>query len=157
MCSCGQDLVKLKRANKINYWIAYRLPGGKQRFEKITGENGNSLEYAKDVLSKRKVQKQENRIFDIKPESKMTFKELADWYLGLEKVKALAYYPTLSICLNNFDSVFGSMPVSQIKPMDLENYQAKRKAEGRADHTIDQQIGAAKATINKAFDNDIPD
>jgi integrase len=151
VCPCGEDLVKLKRANRANYWISYRLPGGKQRRELI----GESIEEARDADGKRRVQKREHRIFDIKAETKMTFQELTDWYLGLEKVKALAYYPTLSICLNNFNSVFGSMPVSQIKPMDLENYQAKRKAEGRADHTIDQQIGAAKAMINKAFDNDI--
>ena len=59
VCSCGQDLVKLKKSNKINYWIVYRLPGGKQRFEKMTGENANSLEYARDVESKRRVQKRE--------------------------------------------------------------------------------------------------
>lgn len=151
VCSCGVDLVKAKRSNRVNYWITYRLPGGKQRRELI----GESIEEAKDADGKRRVQKREHRIFDIKPETKMNFKELADWYLGLEKVKSLAYYPTLSICLNNFNSVFGSMPVSQIKPVSLENYQTKRKAEGKADHTIDQQIGAAKAMINKAFDNDI--
>ena len=44
--------------------------------------------------------------------------------------------------------------VGEIKPVDLEGYQVKRKAEGRADHTIDEQIKSAKAVINKAFDND---
>ncbi len=149
--SCGNDLVKAKRGNSVNYWITYRFPGGKQRRELI----GESIEEARDADGKRRVQKREHRIFDIKPETKMSFKELSDWYLGLEKVKALASYPTLLINLKNFNSIFGSMPVSQIKPVDLENYQAKRKAEGRADHTIDEQIGAAKAMINKAFDNDI--
>ena len=47
------------------------------------------------------------------------------------------------------------MIVSQIKPADLENYQAKRKREGLADATIDQEIGTAKTMIFKAFDNDI--
>ena len=155
VCSCGQDLVKLKRSNKVNYWITYRLPGGKQKFEKITGENANSLEYARDADSKRKVQKRENRIFDIKPESKMTFNELTKWYMDLEKVKNLAYYPTLKICLDRFNEEFGSMIVSQIKPADLENYQARRKGQGRADQTVDQEIGSAKAMINKAFENDL--
>jgi len=62
-----------------------RLPGGKQRFEKMTGENATSLEFAKAADAKRKVQKRENRIFDIKPEAKMTFQELTEWFLGLEK------------------------------------------------------------------------
>jgi predicted nucleic-acid-binding Zn-ribbon protein len=30
LCSCGEDLVKSKRSNKVKYWIAYRLPGGKE-------------------------------------------------------------------------------------------------------------------------------
>jgi len=45
--------------------------------------------------------------------------------------------------------------VSQIKPAALENLQAKRKVEGKADATIDQEIGAARTVINKAFDNDL--
>lgn len=155
LCSCGQDLMKLKKSNKLNYWIAYRLPGGKQRFEKMTGENANSLEYAKDAEAKRKVQKRENRIFDIKPETKMTFNELTKWYMELEKIKALAYYPTLKICLDRCNEEFGSMIVGQLKPADLENYQARRKREGKSDQTVDQEIGAAKAMINKAFDNDL--
>jgi hypothetical protein len=72
VCSCGQDLVKLKRSGKVNFWIAYRLPGSKQEFEKMKGKNADSLEYARDAESKRKVQKRENRIFDIKPESKQS-------------------------------------------------------------------------------------
>ena len=70
---CGADLEKAKRSGKVRYWIAYRLPGGKQRSEKITGENACSIEYAKAADAKRKVQKSENRILDIKPETKMTF------------------------------------------------------------------------------------
>ncbi|MCJ7545962.1 MAG: site-specific integrase [Deltaproteobacteria bacterium] len=85
----------------------------------------------------------------------MTFQQLTDWYLGLEKVKALASYPTLTINLKRFNSDFGNIVVCQIKPADLENYQAKRKAEGMAEATIDHEIGAAQTMINKAFDNDL--
>jgi integrase len=42
-----------------------------------------------------------------------------------------------------------------LKPVDLENYQAKRKAQGQADSYVDQQIAMAKAMVNKAFDNDL--
>jgi integrase len=45
--------------------------------------------------------------------------------------------------------------ISQIKPVDLENYQAKQKAVGYSDSYIDQQIGAARTMIYKAFDNDL--
>ena len=47
------------------------------------------------------------------------------------------------------------MIVVHIKPADLENYQAKRKREGYSDSYVDQEIGAARTMINKAFDNDM--
>ena len=151
LCDCGADLVNLKRSKKVKYWINYRLPGGRQRREAV----GYSIEEARDADGKRRSQKRENRIFDIKPEAKMTFHELAEWYLGLEKVKALASYWRIKIALERFNSEFGEVVVSQTKPADLENYQAMRKREGRADNTIDSEIGAAKTMVFKAFDNDL--
>ena len=151
-CDCGADLEKLKRAKeKVRYWIAYRLPGGRQKREAV----GYSIEEARDADGKRRVQKRENRIFDVKPEAKMTFSELAKWFLKLEKVKARAYYPTLTINLGSFLEEFGNMIVCDIKPAALENYQAKRSAAGYSDSYIDQEIGAARTMINKAFDNDL--
>ncbi len=159
LCACGADLDKLKRSKKVRYWINYRLPGGKQRRELVTMQ-GNpdaccSIEIARDADGKRRVQKRENRIFDIKPETKMTFNELTEWYLGLEKVKSLASYSILQGYLKKFNSEFGNKIVGQIKPADLENLQAKRKKEGCADATVDQEIGKVRAMIFKAFDNDI--
>jgi|LGOV01.1.fsa_nt_gb integrase len=150
---CEADLVKLKRSRKVRYWISYRVPGGKgkQRMESV----GFSIEEARDAMGKKRGQKRENRIFDIKPDAKMTFRELADWYLDLERIKALAYYGILRIKLKNFNSEFGDMIVNQIKPVDLENFQAKRKADGLRDATIDQDVKAAQTMINKAFDNDL--
>ena len=150
MCSeCGQGLDALKRTGKAKYWIAYRVNGILRR-EVI----GCSLSEAKDAEGKRRVQKREKRIFEILPESNMTFSELTEWYLGLATVKNLASYPTIEICLNKFNSELGNKIVSEVKPIDLENYQLKRKKEGKADHTIDSEIGAAKTMLNKAFDND---
>ncbi len=82
----------LTRSDKVRYWISYRLTGGKQKFEKMKWEEAGSIDYARDADSKRRLQKRENTIFDIKPETNMTFKELADWYLGLENTKNLAFY-----------------------------------------------------------------
>ena len=156
-CKCGADLVQLKRSKKARYWISYRLPGGKQKREAVTGEDVDpySIEDARKMHSKRVVQKVENKIFDIKPDAKMTFQELTDWYLGLEKVKALSSYWRVKLSLDKFNSEFGNVIVRQITPVDLENYQAKRKKEGKADATIDQEVGAAKTMVNKAFDNNL--
>lgn len=151
-CECGADLEKLKRAKeKVRYWIAYRLPGGKQKREAV----GFSIEKAKDADGKRRVQKRENRIFDIKPEAKMNFSQLTEWFLGLENVKSKAYFPTLTANLTSFNASFGNVIVGAIRPVDLENYQEKRKREGYSDSYIDQQLVAAGTMIRKAFDNDI--
>jgi integrase len=150
-CLCGEDLDRLKRSKKVRYWIVYRVPGGKQRWEPV----GYSVEEARDAEGKRRGQKRENRIFDIKPEAKMTFNELTGWFLDLEKVKTKAYYPTLRYNLASFNAEFGNVIVNQIKPADLENYQAKQKKAGYSDSYVDQQIGAARTMIYKAFDNDL--
>ena len=151
LCDCGEDLVKAKKSKRVHYWINYRLPGGKQKRESV----GFSIEEAKDAYGKRRSQKREHRIFDIKPEAKMSFDELTKWYLKLERVKALARYPILKINLSTFNAEFGNTIVNALKPADLENYQAKRKAQGQADSYVDQQIAMARAMVNKAFDNDI--
>ena len=78
LCTCGENLVKAKRSNRVRFWISYRLPGGKQKRESV----GFSITEAQDAEGKRRVQKRENRIFDVKPEANMTFSELAKWYLS---------------------------------------------------------------------------
>ena len=148
---CGAALDKLKKSKKVKYWISYRLPGGKQRLEFV----GYSIQEARDAEGKRRSQKRENRIFDIKPDSKMTFNELTDWYLNLSKVKALSSCWCVELSLKKFNSEFGDMVISHIKPVDLENYQSMRRAEGKADSTIDRELSAAKTMIIKAFDNGI--
>lgn len=85
----------------------------------------------------------------------MTFQELCEWYLELESIKAKRYYPTVEYNLASFNRAFGSVVISKLKPVDLENYQTTRKKEGYSDSYVDQEIGAARTMIIKAFDNDI--
>ncbi len=152
LCSCGEDLVKAKKSQRVRYWIAFRVEG-KQRREAV----GFSIDEARDADGKRKVQKRENRIFEMLPEAKMTFKELADWYVELPAVKRLRAYERVRRALVNFNDVFGAKVVNTIRPEHLEAYQAKREEEGRAPATIDLEITEAKAVINKAFENDLVD
>ena len=136
LCLCGEDLDKAKRSQKVRYWISYRLPGGKQKREAV----GFSIEEARDAEGKRRSQKRENRIFDIVPEGKMTFQQLANWYTNLKSVKALKSYDRVELCLQQFNSVFGSWLVNSIRVVDLEEYQVKRQKDGRAPATIDMEL-----------------
>lgn len=159
ICGCGADLDRLKKQReKVKYWISYRLPGGKQKrlsVDTFKELNGYSIEDARKADAKRTVQKAENRIMDIKPDSKMTFRNFSEWYLDLEKVKALASYATIRIYLNKFNKEFGNKIVGQIKLADLENHQEKRRREGLKPKTIDDEINYTKTMIIKAFDNDL--
>lgn len=148
-CSCGESVAKMKKSHQVRYWIQYRTPDGKQRKEYI----GSSLKEAKDADGKRKVQKREKQWFDVKPDR--TFQELAEWYLNLEKVRTLASYRRKQGTLKMFNEEFGDMVVNKIKPVDIENYQLKRKNEERADATIDQHISDMLTVIYKAYENDL--
>ena len=68
-------------------------------------------------------------------------------------MKDKKYFWVLQIRLNQFNSVFGHMVVQDIKNSMLKDYQAKRKREGKAFSTIDQEIGAAKTIINAGKGN----
>ena len=155
---CGEDLDKAKRSKRVKYWIQYRMPGGKQRKESLTRFDDldpYSIDDAKALEAKRKVQKRENRAFEMIPEAKMTFAELAKWYLALKSVKRLASYDRVQLALANFNKFFSQRVVGTIKAADLEDYQAEREEQGLAPATIDMEISIAKTMINKAFDNDM--
>ncbi len=102
---CKNDLDQSKRSRTVRYWINFRLPGGRQRREPV----GYSIEEARDADGKRRAQKRENRIFDMLPESKMTFQELTGWYLDLATVKALASYRRIESSFANFNREFGNV------------------------------------------------
>lgn len=149
-CTCGENLDTAKKAERVRYWIDYYIASGRRRREPV----GYKIKDAQAADGKRKGQKKENRLFDILPEAKMTFRELSVWYLNLEKVKALASYPIIQVYLKKFNSQFGDMIVSRIRPEDLENLVEKRRREGLADATIDHEIGSARTMIHKAFENE---
>jgi integrase len=147
-------LVKEKRLKKVRYWINYRLPNGQQRREAA----GYLIEEAKAAEGKRRAQKIENPgILEKVPSERMTFNELADWYLNLNPVKKLSSHERIKGALANFNKVFGDRIVSSLKPLDLEDYQDKREEAGRAPATIDLEVVVAKTMVTKAFDNDIVD
>jgi integrase len=138
----------------VRYHIAYRLPNGRQRREFA----GYSIEEARAAEGKRLAQKKENPgILEKAPSERLTFDELATWFLELPSVKRLASYRRVKQALGAFCREFGNRIVSSLKPADLEAYQEKRLEEGRAPATVDMELVLAKAMVTKAFDNDLVD
>jgi len=150
-CKCGEDLDKAKRSKRVKFWIRYRIPGGKQRAESV----GYSIEEAKNAESKRRVQKRENRFFEITVDPHLTFFDLTKWYLNLNSVKALSSYACYKSTIANFNGVFGDQQVNTIKPTDLEDYQKMRKEQGAAVATIDREVIVAGSMVRKAWGDDI--
>lgn len=148
---------KLKKARKVRYWINYLLPDGRQKREAVSGEDLNpySLEDAKKMHAKRVVMKVENKIFDVRKDSKWTFQQLADWYLDQEKVKSLASYGTIKTYLKKFNQEFGNRIVSTVRKLDLENLQGKREGQGLKPKTIDDEINYVKTMIINAAHNEV--
>ena len=107
---CGEDLRKAKSSKRVRYWIDYRVNGLHKR-EPV----GFKLTDAQDAESKRRVQKRENKFFEILKDSKITFEDLTKWYLNLKSVKRLNSYSRLKGAFKNFNNEFGKVPVNKIR------------------------------------------
>ena len=74
------------------------------------------IEEARAAEGKRKAQKVENpAILEKVPAERMTFTELAEWYLDLSPVKKLSSYIRIKQGIANFNQVFGNRIVSSLK------------------------------------------
>ena len=63
-------------------------------------------------------------------------------------------FDCLSRIISQFISVYWDHFIDQVKPADLEDYQATLKENRDCLSNVDQKITAVKTMINKAFDND---
>ena len=155
-CKCGEDLDKAKRSRRVPYFIVYRLPNGKQKKVSLNTLylDPFSIKDAQDADKKYCVKKREGKLFDVSPDTQMAFKDLAKWYLDQEPVKELASYYIIEKKLKIFNEVYGDMIVAEIKPVDLQNFQIKRKKAGKQPATIDQDLAKVKAMMSMAHDND---
>ena len=155
VCACGQDMDKAKKAKKVKYHIVYRV-NGKQKQELV----GHSIEDARDADAGRRTQKRENKLeqmLDIQAEGKITFSELAVWYVEIEqtrcKAKGITSFRRKQNCLDNFNAVFGETIVRNITQAELENYKLTRLTEGVTKGTVDYELGEVKRMMKTAWNN----
>jgi integrase len=155
-CKCGENLVKLKKAKKVRYWIDYPLPNGKVRRESVGSFedlNPYSITDARTALAKRTVQKREKRILEMLPGTDLIFDELTEWYLDLPDVKKLRSYDNIVSVLKAFNGEFGNYIVNAVLPEDLKRYQQKRLSKGLKPRSIDKEIGQAQTVVEQGFLN----
>ncbi len=151
-CSkCSEDLEKAKRSGRLNFWVIYRVPGNRKKIY----QKCKSVEDARALDGKRKVQKKENRHFEMLPENDVTFQELSEWYLELEVVKGLKMLGALKIHSRIWNEQFGTLHVNKIKMSSIENFRTKMLKAGKSRSYIDQIVGTARAMVNKAFRDDM--
>jgi integrase len=157
---CGEDLDKAKRSGRVAYWITYRL-NYKQRWEFV----GFSIDTARASDGKRKAQRKENRVLDILVDSRITFNELATWYMNLKPVKMLKSWRDIECTLRYFNKTpfvgsnqaYGEKRIIDVKQVDIEAYRVIRQEQGLSNTSVDTAIRIIKTMVTKAFDNDMVD
>lgn len=149
-CRCGEKLDQAKRSKRVRYWISYRLPGGKQRFEVV----GFSIDEARDAEGKRRGQKREGRIFDMLPDTKKTFSELSAWFMELDRIKRLAFFKGIRRHVDLLNETFGNRQISKLTREELQGFQANLRQRYSPSY-IDQITDTAKWMITEALDSEI--
>lgn len=150
-CKCGVKLDAAKRSGRVKFFNDFYLPGGRRRREFV----GMSIDEARAAEGKRRGQKKEGRIFDMLPDSKKTFAELAEWFQGQDKTKTLSYFVAIQAHLKLFKAALGDRLANSIMPSDIENLQVRLKDDGYSASYIDQVVDTARYMATKALDNDL--
>ena len=123
ICKCGEDFGKLKKQGRAVYIVEYRMPNGKRKREVV----GSSIEKARDIEGKRRVQKREKRYFELEYEEDITISELIEWFLEFPNLKDVTRKRQT---LAHVKRLMGEMFIEDIKAEDLESFKLERKKEG---------------------------
>jgi site-specific recombinase XerD len=122
------------------WWVSFRVNDKQVRLS--TGTENKAL--AKKIEAKIRTEIAEGRYFEKIPDR--TFKELMEKVLN-DPVANLKSKYSYENRVNQIISHFGEMNLSEITPSVIQEYKAKRKAEGLKPATLNREI----ATMKKAF------
>lgn len=152
---CKKCNAEIKKASGKTYWINYRDPLKRLRFEKI----GPSRQAAENRLMEIKRAIAEERYIDKNLNVKYSLGNLMEWYLDLTDTKSKKSYDRIKQALDNVKRILGpGILISQLKPSHMETYKKKRKHEKSsartgqliAPDTINKELVFTKAMLNKA-------
>lgn len=130
-----------------NYYIDYYAYGKRKR-EKI----GSNKKLAENVLRKRKLAIAENRFLDVKKDSKMTLKELANMYMELHsKPNKRSWKNSDMNNIKHLTLFFKGMKLHEITQEVVERYKVKRAKEV-SPASVNRELACLKHMFNKAIE-----
>jgi len=136
-----------------NWWwidIQFKTKRVRKSIIRVTAEKAEKI--ARAALAKEQVSIAEGKYLDMKKETKMTFRELADKYMtewAMKKKKS--WKQTDSCCLVHLNKAFGSKLIDDIYQEDVLAYQTKRLDEGVGPYTINHEISLLRGIYYMAM------
>ena len=128
-----------------DWYIDYYVNGFRKR-ERI----GPNKRLAETVPAKRKVEIAEGRFLDVATRTRVRFEELAFQYLEFSKTNKRSWTRDYA-SMKHLKAAFGGRYLSQITPLMIEQYKAKRKGEV-APATVNREVACFKHMFTKAVE-----
>ena len=152
---CGQPL-KNPKTHKMHYGIEYRDDTGKLTREHNRKWDKKDAEYR---LNEIKNAKAEGGYIPQRPDTKTTFRDLAEWALVETEMADKESLGRDKASLKHLLPYFGDKLLKEIIPATVEAYRRKRMAETSARHTstaiatVNREVALLKTIFNKAMEH----
>jgi len=147
-CKCSFNI---KKAANKNYWIEYYY-NGKRKRERIGPSKTAASQRLREVLKNRT----EERFIDRNKNIRVTYDELAEWYLNLPQIKAKRSYDRDVLSIKTLGDFFSGKMVSEITKTKVEAYRQKRlkmlsyRKQNVRPSTINREIACLRHIFNLA-------
>jgi integrase len=129
----------------------------KYKIEKV----GHSKKLAERAHQKKMVEWAERKFLDIREESNMTFSQLVEWYLELPVARQAKTISFIERACRRLEEVFGQLPIREIKPSMVEEYQQQRSqvptwcGKQRTPAGVNRELTVLKRIFNLALREDL--
>lgn len=150
-CSCGFALGKA--SGKV-YWIEYYLSGHRKR-ERIGTNKAAAENRLREVLTKRT----EGRYIHKAKDLRLTFDDLAKWYLQLPQIQAKSSYDRDALSIRTLSRFFSGLQVRDITNTRIGSYREQRLSEDSCRKnktkpaTINREVACLRHMLNLAKDD----
>jgi integrase len=116
------------RKDRPGFWGSWIDASGRRRKRKF---DAHTLQQARTLLADERAKAEKARVLGYVPPPKDTFSDIIKRYLAFQKgkrISAVEYERQRGIIENHLEPVFGSVPLTMIRRVDVEKYIAKRSA-----------------------------